>query len=108
MLKTISVFLTVDGQEVFAKGGTLYAWHFSIYMAAEDHEYNKPAPDSICIAEDVLVELPPIATCIKNVLAKLSAKENEIQAQAYKDSLEIKQRRDDLLMIGHEAPKEVE
>lgn len=102
----LAVYLTIEGQEAFAKGNPLYGWHFSTFVG-EPGDYNSINPANILIADGIEATVPKVPACIANVLTSLAKKEAEIQAEAYKDSLNIKRRRDDLLMLGHEVPKEV-
>lgn len=102
----LTVYLTLDGQEAFAKGSYLYNWHFSVFVG-EPSDYNTVNPTNILIADGIEVTVPKVPTCIANVLAHLAEKEAEIQAEACRGTLVIKRRRDDLLMLGHESPKEI-
>jgi hypothetical protein len=91
------VYLSVEGQEQVALGHEPNAWQLTLSSKPIEYE----GFTGMLIGE-VEVALPSRESCIEPVLAKLKAKEQEIQAEAYKELQKIKDRRESLLCL--EAP----
>ena len=99
----VSIFLNVEGMEQQAKGLKVHTWHFSEQIREEgDVRYDEQGMNFIWL-KDVEFTLPSPAQCIRPVLEKLKAREAEIRSEAEKELMIITQRRNDLLMIGHEV-----
>lgn len=88
------LWITAEGQEAIANGRSMYTWH---YIVREQDEEPYKA-DEICVAEFTMT-LPSVEVLIPNVMEHLKNKEAEIQAEAYKDVMKIKERRENLLAI---------
>lgn len=92
-------YLSIEGQEQVALGKEPSMWHWSL----SPNEIVYEGFTGMKLAE-VEIPLPSAETCMAPVLAKLKAKEQEIQAEAYKEMMDIKARRDALLCLTMEAP----
>lgn len=92
------VYLTIEGQEQVALGKKPQCWHYSLLDNVRDYE------TSDILLGQVTVNLPSKESCMEPVLARLKAKEVEIQAEAYEEMLKIKVRRDALLCLTMEQP----
>lgn len=90
----ISIYLTIEGQERLALGQSLYPWHYAVRPVEEE------IPEGHAFLATCEIQLPSVAECLPPVLAKLKLREAEIQAEAYKEILEIKTRRNNLLSLG--------
>lgn len=95
-------YLSIEGQEQVALGKAPSSWHWSLH----EEEINYEGFTGMKVGE-VELELPTAEVCMTPVLAKLKAKEQEIQAEAYREMMEIKARRDALLCLTMEAPSHV-
>jgi hypothetical protein len=91
------VYLTIEGQEKVALGERPNSWHYTVSDTTRDYEGNTDT--LLC---EVSIPLPSKEFCMAPVLAKLKAKEAEIQAEAYKEMLLVKARRDALLCLTME------
>ena len=91
------LWITAEGQEAIATGKNMYTWHY-IVREQDEEPYKE---DEICVAE-FSITLPPVAKLIPVVMEHLRVKEAEIQAEAYKDVMKIKERREKLLAITNE------
>lgn len=92
------VYLTIEGQERVALGEAPHQWHYTVREEAVTYETTDK------LIGEFSVTLPTREECMEPVLAKLKAKEQEIQAEAYKEMMEIKARRDALLCLTMESP----
>ena len=95
------LYLTIDGQEQVALGKDPHSWHFNVRMVKPEYETT-----DVFLGE-ITANLPSKESCMEPVLKKLKAKEQEIQAEAYKELMAIKSRRDALLCLTME-PSNVE
>lgn len=91
------VYLTIEGQERIALGQPPSSWHYT--LSAEPREYEGCTDMKI---GEMTLNLPSKEACMVPVLAQLKAKEQEIQAEAYKEMMVIKSRRDALLVLTME------
>ena len=104
------VYVTVEGLERVALNLPLYSWH--INTVQENNDIGQAEGSYLLHEFDAL--LPLAVDCIQPVLAKLAEQEQEIQAEAYREVMELKQRRENLLSLtyipasGVEAPGESE
>lgn len=99
----LTIYLNTEGMERHAKGESLYSWHYSIQVRQpNDEPYGKEKGDFLELAT-VDPVLPAPAACIAPVLAKLKAREDELRQETYAELDKLQQRRNDLLMIGHEV-----
>lgn len=98
----VSIFLNIEGMERHATGKDLFAWDFSTQLRKEGDERYDTMQGFTWLA-DVELLMPDATDCIAPVLAKLKAREAEINAEAGKELRLLQQRRNDLLMIGHEV-----
>lgn len=95
----MKIYLKLNGMEQFAKGGSLYSWHFT--CITDEDEFSKPETGAVLIATTGYT-MPSKAECIPPLLAKLAKREAEIRAEAANELKEVQQRKNDLLML--EAP----
>lgn len=98
----VSIFLNIEGMERHATGKELFAWNFSTQLHREGDERYDTMQGFIWLA-DLDLSLPDAADCIAPVMKKLKERETEINAEAAKELRAVQQRRNDLLMIGHEV-----
>lgn len=103
-LVTLSVFLTLTGQELLAKGQPLFAWNFTVARLPPDGETtdclgHAPAPAEYLKLGELVVELPSREACLPNVLAHLDKGTAEIYAESEKAVAKIRQRREELLAL---------
>lgn len=87
------IYLTIEGQEQVALGKDPQCWHFSVRTKLVEYETTD------VLLGEVSIPLPSRESCMEPVLSKLKAKEQEIQAEAYKELQAIKARRDSLLCL---------
>ena len=94
----MKVYLTVEGLERIALGHQLYSWDYVVREEGEDPpKYSK-------LVGDFTASYPLPAECVHPVLAKLTEREAAIQAEAYKEVAELKQRKANLECITYEVP----
>lgn len=98
----LSVYLTVEGQEQLALGNSIYSWNYVTRLADSE------GPDGAALLGSLEVALPTVEQCLPPVLAKLKKREAEIQAEAYKEVMEIQERRNNLLSLTYAEAKEAE
>ena len=99
----LTIYLNTEGMERHAKGESLYSWNYSIQVRQpNDEPYGKEKGDFLELATIDPV-LPVPAACIVPVLAKLKAREDELRQETQAELDKLQQRRNDLLMIGHEV-----
>lgn len=91
------VYLTIEGQERIALGEQPHDWHFIVRAEAPFYEIT-----DILLGE-CSFPLPSKETCMTPVLAQLKVKEDEINAEAYKELMAVKARRDALLCLTMEV-----
>jgi hypothetical protein len=91
------VYLSAEGQEAVALGKEPSTWCYSLYPQPIVYE----GFTGMLIGE-VAVTLPTREACMEPVLAQLKAKEQQVQAEAYEEMMEIKARRDALLCLTME------
>jgi len=101
-MTTMHVYLSIEGQEQLALGKEIQTWHTTLSLS--EIAYEGYTGRHIGTVE---IELPSKESCLQPVLERLKAKEQEIQAEAYKEMMEIKARRDALLCLTMEAPSHV-
>jgi len=92
----LKLYVNVDGLEQIALGEVLWPWHFTL----QTNQYDVPPTGAVYLGE-VDYELPKAEDCIAPVLAKLAAREQEIQAEAYREVQELKGRRENLLSLTY-------
>jgi len=92
------VLVTVEGMEQIAKGGEPYSWQLQI-IKAEDFDEHPDVYSDRMLVERFAAQLPSAAECVAPVLAKLRAKEQEIQAEAYEEMMKVKERREQILAL---------
>jgi len=95
----LKLYLLPEGAEALALGRTLYTWNYALREESSD------APDNSLPLGEVEFDLPAPAECVQPVLAKLARREAEIQAEAYKEVREIKERRANLLSLTYTMPE---
>ena len=91
------VYLSSEGQEAVALGKEPSTWCYSLYPQPITYE----GFTGMLIGE-VEVALPTRDACMEPVLAQLKVKEQQVQAEAYKEMMAIKARRDALLCLTME------
>ena len=91
----LKLYLLPEGAEALALGRTLYTWNYAV------REEDADAPANSLPLGEIEFDLPSPVKCIQPVLAKLAQREAEIQAEAYKEVLELKERRQNLLSLTY-------
>ena len=91
----LRVYLDVAGQEAMVKGHPLYCWYYVVRGEADT-----PPEGGVLIGE-FEPALPRPEVCIPAILAKLKHREDEINAEAAMELMNITQRRNDMMMLGH-------
>lgn len=99
----LAIFLRPEAHLPLAKGDLLWSWHFSVQPENATQEWDKTAEGATHLGY-IDVELPSVETAVQIALAKLKAKEQEIQSQAYRDLQEVQNERSKLLSIGYSQP----
>ena len=98
----LKLYLLPEGAESHALGRTLYTWYYALREESSD------APDSSLFLAEVEFDLPTPADCVQPVLAKLAKRETELQAEVYKEIMELKERRANLLSLTYRSAPESE
>lgn len=100
--------ITIDasGMETLARGGTLYSWHFPVQLPDAEGNFPNLTDTDRIVCPEVEVKLPSTIECAMLARTKLEKQIADVRANAYKEERELQTRINDLLMIGHEAPKE--
>jgi hypothetical protein len=83
----VQIYLNSEGQEAFALGQTPNSWHFSVRPVGGYAESER----SILLLE-VELPMPNQVTCALRATEKLKAREQEIQAEAYKEVQAVQER----------------
>lgn len=92
------VLVAVEGMEQLAKGATPYNWQLSVVEATTFEKHSEVYSDRKLIGQ-FEASFPSAADCIAPVLAKLKAREQEIQAEAYEEMMKVKERREQILAL---------
>ena len=100
----VSIFLNAEGMEVHAKGQQIQTWHLREQIRQEGDVLREGTDkEPLFWLGDFEANLPDVADCIAPALAKIKAEEARVNAEAAEQLMELQQRRNDLLMIGHEV-----
>ena len=103
----LAISLRPEGHLPVAKGDMLWSWHFAVHPESANQEWDKMSEGSTFLGY-IDVELPSTEVAVKIALTKLKAKEQEIQAQAYRDVQEVQEERSKLLSIAYSTPAPVD
>lgn len=101
----LAISLRPDGHLPVAKGDTLWSWHFAAVPVTENG-YETASEGSSHLGY-IDVTLPSTEVAVQVALNKLKTKEQEIQAQAYRDVQEIQEERSKLLSLAYSQPAPV-
>ena len=93
----LKIYLRVSGMEKLVLGQELYSWDYLLVMPGE----TEPA-EGVYVGM-ATIDLPPKEICVAPVMAKLKAKEQEIQAEAHLAMKEVAERREKLLALTLEV-----
>ena len=100
----VSIFLNAEGMENHAKGQQIQTWHLREQIRQDgDMRRDGTDKDPLIWLGDVELPLPAGVDCVAPALAKIKAEEARVNAEAAEQLMELQQRRNDLLMIGHEV-----
>lgn len=90
----LKICMTAEGMERWARGQTLYSWHFNALLeeVTLSSQYR--------LLGEVDVRMPSPEDCIVPVLEALAKREQEIRTESYEELQKIKQRRNDLMMLS--------
>ena len=100
----VSIFLNHEGMEAHAKGYQIQTWHLREQIRQEGDRLREGTDKEPLIwLGDLELLLPTATDCIAPALRKLKTEEERINAEAAEQLMEITQRRNDLLIIGHEV-----
>lgn len=95
----LAIHLQAAGAERLALGQTLYSWDFYASIPKEGEETpGLPGLQFLCVID---APLPSRDVCTKLALDALAAKEKSIQAEAYKEMMEVKDRKEKLLCLSY-------
>lgn len=97
----LNIFLSIAGQEAFAKGDTIQYWNFEI-RPAEGEDWQTAAPKGgKLVASNVEVTLPNKLGCIAAAVTDLREEQSRIYAEATKEAAALKERESDLLALSY-------
>jgi hypothetical protein len=102
----IQILLTPDGHQCVAKGDRPYSWDFHSRPEDLDGGFSAKGYENYSVIAEVEVALPSSEQAVLIALAQLKKKEQDIQAQAFKDLEEVKEARANLLSLTYSQSTE--
>jgi hypothetical protein len=94
----IYLYLTPEGQEIYALGKDLFPWHILTQLSPRSS-----ADDGYKLVGTTEVTLPSKESCLLTALERIKEKEQEIQAEAHVEMMRLQERRNNLLSLTYDA-----